>query len=94
MAKRKLASAIGYSQGDVAPTLLASGRGHDAQRIIAIAEKAGVAVVEDSALAALLDTFSASRGAKPGDYIPPWCWEAAAKVLAFVIDMDKKIKKD
>jgi hypothetical protein len=31
-------------------------------------------------LAALLDS-----SAKPGDFIPPWCWEAAAKVLAFVI---------
>jgi flagellar biosynthesis protein len=80
MKKRKTASAIGYSSGDPAPTLLASGRGKEAERIIAIAHEAGITVVEDAALASLLDT-----SAKPGDFIPSWCWEAAAKVLAFVL---------
>ena len=83
MAKRKIASAIGYKKGDLAPILLASGRGRDAEKIVAIAEESGIALVEDAALAALLDT-----SAKPGDFIPPWCWEAAAKVLAFVIKTD------
>jgi flagellar biosynthesis protein len=78
--KRKIASAIGYSSGDIAPMLLASGRGKEAERIIAIAQESGIAVVEDAALASLLDT-----SAKPGDFIPEWCWEAAAKALAFVI---------
>ena len=82
MARRKIASAIGYSPGDPAPVLLASGRGREAERIIAIAREAGVEVVEDASLAALLDT-----SAKPGDFIPPWCWEAAAKILAFVTKM-------
>jgi len=85
MAKRKIASAIGYSQGDTAPVLLAGGRGRDAEQIIAIAEEAGIAVVEDAALAAMLDT-----SAKTGDFIPPWCWEATAKVLAFVMKTDAK----
>jgi flagellar biosynthesis protein len=85
MKKRKLASAVGYKSGDFAPSLLASGRGREAEQIIAIAQGAGVAVVEDAALAALLDT-----SAKPGDFIPPWCWEAAAKILAFVIKTDKQ----
>jgi len=79
MGRRKLASAIGYTPGDPAPVLLASGKGMEADRIVAIAQQAGVEVVEDAALAALLDT-----SAKPGDFIPPWCWEAAAKILAFV----------
>ena len=83
--KRKLASAIGYKTGDFAPLLLASGRDRTAEHIIAVAQSAGVEVVEDSALAVLLDT-----SAKPGDFIPPWCWEAAAKILAFVIETDKK----
>jgi type III secretion system FlhB-like substrate exporter len=84
MKKRKIASAIGYTSGDPAPVLLASGRDREAERIIAIAQEAGVAVVEDAALAALLDT-----SAKPGDFIPSWCWEAAAKALAFVIKTEK-----
>ena len=83
MKKRKIASAIGYSPGDPAPVLLASGRGKEAERIISVAENAGVAVMEDPALAALLDS------AKPGDYIPSWCWEAAAKALVFVMKTAK-----
>ena len=85
MKKRKLASAIGYDTGDFAPLLLASGRGREAEQIIAVAQDAGVAVVEDAALAALLDT-----SVKPGDFIPPWCWEAAAKILAFVIEAEEQ----
>ncbi|MCL2276957.1 MAG: EscU/YscU/HrcU family type III secretion system export apparatus switch protein [Treponema sp.] len=83
MARRKIASALGYNKGDPAPLLLASGRGREAERIIAAAEEAGVAVIEDASLAALLDASS-----KPGDFIPVWCWEAAAKALAFVIKTD------
>jgi flagellar biosynthesis protein len=86
MRVKKTASAIAYSKGTLesAPRLVASGRGREAERIIAAAEAAGVAVVEDPALAALLDT-----GVKIGDTIPVWCWEAAAKILSFVIMKDK-----
>jgi len=86
--KRKIASAIGYSSKEPAPKLLASGRGREAERIIETAKEAGVAIVEDSALAALLDV-----SAKPGDYIPSQCWEAAAKVLAFVMKSEITVKK-
>jgi len=81
---RKIASAIKYSSGDPAPVLLASGRGREAEQILTVAEDAGVAVMEDAALAALLD-----ESAKPGDYIPVWCWEAAAKALSFVMKAEK-----
>jgi flagellar biosynthesis protein FlhB len=85
MGKRKIASAIRYLPEDPAPWLLASGRDRAAERIIAIAEQAGVAVIEDPALAALLDS-----GVTPGAVIPVWCWEAAAKILAFVLARDSK----
>jgi flagellar biosynthesis protein len=75
----KTASAIGYKKEDPAPRLLAWGKGKTAERIIAIARESGVAVVEDPALAVLLDAT-----AKTGEIIPVWCWEAAAKILAFV----------
>lgn len=85
MKYRKTAAAIGYSAEDAAPRLLASGRDAAADRIIAIAEKAAVAVVEDPALALMLDS-----GLRPGELIPVWCWEAAAKILAFVLAEDSK----
>jgi len=83
MSKRKIASAIGYSKEDPAPVVLAQGKGREAERIIAVAEEAGIAVIEDASLAVLLDS-----SAKVGDFIPPWCWEAAAKILAFVLKKD------
>ena len=79
------ASAVAYSQQEGLPRLLAKGRGREAEKIISLAGKAGIEIVEDSALAALLDA-----GVKPGDFIPPWCWEAMAKILAFVFLKEKR----
>jgi len=80
MADRRIASAIGYSpEKDSAPRVLAAGRGRTAEQIIAVARESGVAVIEDSALAALLES-----NVNPGELIPVWCWEAVAKILAFV----------
>jgi flagellar biosynthesis protein len=76
----KKAAALGYNKEEGAPRLLAKGRGRDAERILAVAREAGVEIVEDPALAVLLDA-----GVKPGEWIPPWCWEATAKILAFVL---------
>jgi len=76
---RKKASAVGYDPGEGTPRLLAKGRGHDAERIILAAREAGIEIVEDSALASLLDT-----AVNPGEWLPPWCWDAIAKILAFV----------
>ena len=75
---RKKAAALAYEPDDAAPILLAAGRGREAERILEEARKAGIAIVEDPGLAALLEA------AKPGDYIPQWCWDAVAKILAFV----------
>ena len=84
----KTASAISYKKEDAAPRLLAQGKGKTAERIIAIARESGVAVFEDPALAALLDAT-----AETGEIIPVWCWEAAAKILAFVFARDKTYLK-
>jgi len=85
MGKKKLATAIGYKHGDFSPQMLASGRGRNAEKIIGIAEEAGISVVEDTSLAVLLDAWAGSGFVKSGDFIPPWCWEAAARILAFVL---------
>ncbi|GHT64378.1 hypothetical protein FACS1894110_03900 [Spirochaetia bacterium] len=84
MKGRKIASAIGYKTEDPAPRLLAAGRDREAERIIALAREAGIEITEDPPLAALLAEV------KTGDIIPVWCWEAAAKILAFVLAKDKK----
>ena len=81
----KKASALVYNQEEGIPRLLAKGRGWEAERIITIAREAGIEIVEDTALATLLDA-----GVKPGDFIPPWCWEAVAKILAFVLSEEER----
>ena len=81
----KKASAVAYNQEEGIPKLLAKGRGPEAEMIIALAKDAGVEIVEDYALAALLDA-----GVKPGDFIPTWCWETVARILAFVLSKEEK----
>jgi len=88
MAKKykKKAAAIHYTPPQPAPVLLVSGTGREAEAIIEEARKAGISIMEDPGLAAMLEHV------KPGDYIPPWCWEAAAKILSFVFTMEKEIE--
>jgi len=76
----KKASAVVYKQEEGIPRLLAKGRALNALKIIELAKEAGIEIVEDKTLAALLDA-----GVEPGEFIPPWCWEALAKILAFVL---------
>jgi len=80
----KIASAIAYNREEGIPRLLAKGRGRDADQIISLAKEAGIEIVEDGALAALLDA-----GVRPLDFIPPWCWEAVAGILAFVLKKEE-----
>jgi flagellar biosynthesis protein len=79
MGRLKKASAIAYTPEMIAPRIVAAGRGREAERIIALAREAGVAVLEAPELEALLDA------AQTGDYIPEWCWETMAKILAWVL---------
>ena len=81
----KKAQAIAYNHDEGIPRMLAKGKGWEAEKILTLAREAGIEIVEDSALAALLDA-----GVKPGDFIPPWCWEALAKILAFVLSKEEK----
>jgi len=80
MGKKRIASAIAYMpEADSAPRVIAAGSGRTAEQIIAVARENGVPVVEDTLLASLLDS-----SVNPGDLIPVWCWEAVARILAFV----------
>ena len=83
--KVKKASAVIYKPEEGVPRLLAKGRGREAEKIIALARQAGIDIVEDTTLAALLDA-----GVEPGNFIPPWCWEAVARILAFVLSEEER----
>lgn len=77
------AVALAYNPGDEAPKILATGKGHIAQRIIDEAKAADVPFYKDSQLAETLAALEI------GDAIPPELYEVVAQILVFVDGMDK-----
>lgn len=85
--KQKTAVAVAYQPGDVAPKILAAGKGAVADRIIETAKEHDVPFYQDNALA---DTLSKLQ---IGDTIPPELYEVVAEILVFVDDMDHMKRK-
>jgi len=82
--KKLQAAAISYdpAENDV-PILSAFGEGHMAEKIIEVAKESGVPVMPEPGLTGLLSRLSV------GDEIAPEMYDAVAKVLAFVSEMDR-----
>ena len=75
----RLACALKYRpQEDAAPRVVAQGRGYLAEKIVRLAESAGVPVKEDAALAQVLCAL------EPFREIPPELYEPVAVLLAAV----------
>lgn len=87
MYKRKKAAALRYEQGYEAPIVSAAGMGVVADKIIENAQKSNVPVVYDEELANLLSNVDI------GDSIPFELYEAVAKVIAYIMEVDKNMKK-
>jgi flagellar biosynthesis protein len=83
MARTRRAVALAYGEGDPAPRIVAAGRGERAERILQLAEESGVFILEEAPLAELLEPLGV------GAYVPESCWEAVARVLAFVIKIEE-----
>jgi len=82
--KVQRAAAISYDPGEHdAPVLAAFGEGHMAQKIVEVAKESGVPIMPDPNLASMLSSISV------GDEISPEMYEAVAKVLAFVSEVDR-----
>jgi len=77
------AVALKYDPSDVAPKIIATGKGKVAEKIIETAKEANVAVHQDTKLADTLSKLDI------GDYIPPELYEVVAEILVFVDDMEK-----
>ena len=83
---RKHAVAIRYqADTDAAPKVIATGKGHLAERILAIAAAEGIHVQEDPDLLALLAKLDVN------DTIPEDLYRAVAEVLAFVYRLNQKL---
>lgn len=77
--RKKKAVALRYDhEKDIAPVVVAKGRGDLAERIIEIARREGIPVVEDT------DLVEALIRIEVFEEIPPQLYEAVAKVLVFV----------
>ena len=81
--KVKQAVAIEYDPGDMAPKIVATGRGKIAERIIEEAKEHDVPIHEDAKLAGTLSKLDI------GEYIPPELYEVVAEILVFVDNMEK-----
>lgn len=79
----KQAVALEYDPEFDAPTVVASGRGILAERIIEKAKESDVPIHRDDKLA---DTLSRLE---IGEMIPPELYEVVAEILVFVDSMDK-----
>lgn len=81
--KLKQAVAIEYNPLDMAPKIVATGRGKIAERIIEKAKESDVPIHEDEKLAGTLSKLDI------GEYIPPELYEVVAEILVFVDKMEK-----
>jgi flagellar biosynthesis protein len=77
------ATALRY-EGTGAPKVVASGRGHVAEKILAAAQESGVPVREDPQLAAALSALAL------GQEVPEDLWLAVAEVLAWAYELERQ----
>lgn len=82
--KKQQAAALTYdpAENDV-PILAAFGEGLMAQKIVDVARESGVPVVPEPGLTNMLSKLAV------GDEIAPEMYDAVAKVLAFVSEVDR-----
>lgn len=87
MDNKKKAAALRYEQGYQTPMVTAAGMGHIADKILESAKESNVPIVYDKELANLLNNVDV------GVAIPFELYDAVAKVIAYVMDIDKNMKK-
>lgn len=81
--KKKTAVALSYDPEETAPKIIATGKGHLAEKIINTAKEADIPIHRNEALA---DTLSRLE---LGSNIPPELYEVVAEILVFVDKMDR-----
>ena len=85
--QQKTAVAIAYNPGETAPKIIATGKGHLAEKIIEKAKEDNIPFYRDAKLAKTLSKLEI------GDMIPPELYEVVAEILVFVDDMERMREK-
>lgn len=87
MKKTPKAVALQYDRhADAAPRMVAKGRGYLAQKIVQVAEEAGVPIMSDENLVQVLEALDLDLE------IPPELYRAVAEVLVFVYRLNGTLK--
>lgn len=82
--RKRSAVALEYEpEKDRAPKVVASGRGHVAERILDTAREHDIPVHQDAGLTKSLENVEI------GEFIPPELYQVVEEVLVFVDSMDK-----
>ena len=87
MKKFKRAAALKYDSMYDAPIVTAVGMGHVADKIIEKAEENSIPIVQDKELVELMSNVDI------GEHIPFELYDAVAKVIAYVMDIDKLVSR-
>lgn len=85
--QKKQAVALQYSEENVAPRVIAKGKGYVAENILNAAKKNSVPIYQNKTLTSMLMAVDIDRE------IPPELYTAVAEILAYVYRMDQKTKK-
>lgn len=84
--KKNIANALKYDPNDdVAPRLIAKGKGFTAEKIREIAKENNIPIYRNEKLSRQLYNLSI------GEEIPPELYQVVAEVLAFIAKLDNKI---
>ena len=86
MKNTKKAAALKYDNSYDTPIVTAAGVGYIAYNIIKKAEESKVPIVHNKEMAELLTNVDI------GESIPTELYEAVAKIIVYVMDMDKNIR--
>jgi len=87
MKKVKKAVALSYENGYSAPMITAAGMGYVAERILKAAQENKVPVVKDDDLTELLVNLQVNSA------IPGELYEAVATIIAYVMNIDSKLRR-
>lgn len=87
MANNKKAAALKYEIGYETPIVTATGMGRIADTIVKLANENDVPVVYNKELTELLTNVDV------GDSIPLALYDVVAEVIAYVMELDDKVKK-
>ena len=87
MKKVKKAVALRYENGYNTPIVTASGMGFVAEKILETAKENNVTIIDDSTLTDLLINVEVNTA------IPPDLYEAVATVIAYVMDIDRRVRR-